>query len=196
MIAPDLGGEYFLPVTCQHCKNAPCIKVCPVNATYRDKDDGTVLIDYDRCIGYRYCISACPYGVRQFNWEDPLKVHERSGYAKGYSYGYPRDFKHKGRLVYSPKRKKGTTEKCHFCTHYKAEGLDPACVRGCPGKARFVGDPDDPNSEVSRLIRDRNGFPLLPEKGTEPSCYYLPPRRKETNAYDNALRIQCNPSHL
>lgn len=179
----DKGQGYFLPVTCQHCKNAPCVKVCPVNATYKAAD-GSVMIDYERCIGCRYCLNACPYGVRQFNWEDPEKVHQRSQYAEGYHYGYPHEHRLEGRLVCAPVRKKGITEKCHFCVQYHAEGLKPACVRGCPGKARFVGDLDDPESEVSKLIRDRNGFTLLPEKGTDPSCYYLPPRRKETGDYD------------
>ena len=183
MVQTRKGEEYFLPVTCQHCKNAPCVKVCPVNATYK-ADDGSVMIDYERCIGCRYCISACPYGVRQFNWEDPDKIHLRGKYADGYRYGYPHDFRLKGRLVYTPVRKKGITEKCHFCAHYSAENIKPACVRGCPGKARFVGDLDDPDSEVSKLIRDRQGFTLLPEKGTDPSCYYLPPRRKENASYD------------
>jgi len=184
MVPQREGEEYFLPVTCQHCKNAPCVKVCPVNATYH-LEDNSVVIDFERCIGCRYCISACPYGVRQFNWEDPERVLERAEYAEGYRYGYPHDFRYEDRLVYTPVRPKGITEKCHFCVHYNAEGLEPACVRGCPGNARFVGDLDDPESEVSKLIRDRQGFTLLPEKGTDPSCYYLPPRRKETADYDN-----------
>lgn len=184
MVSPDAhGGEFFLPVTCQHCSNAPCVKVCPVNATYRT-DDGEVLIDFDRCIGCRYCINACPYGVRQFNWEDPATIHRREDYQAGYTYGYPGDFHLKGRKIYTPVRKKGTTEKCHFCVHYKDEGLDPACVRGCPGNARFVGDLEDPQSEVSRMIRDRGGFTLLPHKGTQPGCYYLPPKRKEGEHHD------------
>jgi len=182
-VAPEKGKEYFLPVTCQHCANPPCVKVCPVDATY-STEDGTVLIDFERCIGCRYCISACPYGVRQFNWEEPKKTLYKAGYVENYTYGYPKDFRKDGRLVYMPVRFKGITEKCHFCVHYYEEGLEPACVRGCPGGARFTGDLDDPESVVSKLIRDRDGFNLLPEKGTKPSCYYLPPRRKENLSYD------------
>ena len=176
---PEDGQEYFLPVHCQHCENAPCEKVCPVGATYRHTD-GTILVDYERCIGCRYCMAACPYGVRQFNWKDPEEALEDYGYQQGYSYGYPDDFRLKGRLVYTPARAKGVVEKCHFCVHYQDMGLDPACVRACPGGARFVGDLDDPESEVSRLIRAKNGFTLLPEKGTRPTVYYLPPRRRRS----------------
>ena len=177
-IAPVSGKELFLPVSCQHCQNAPCEKVCPVGATYRHTD-GSVLVDFERCVGCRYCMAACPYGVRQFNWEDPKKGVGRYEYQDGYTYGYPKEYRLNGRLVYTPVRMKGIVEKCNFCVHYQALGLDPACVRACPGKARFVGDLDDPKSEVSRMIRDSNGFNLLPEKGTMPSVFYLPPRRKE-----------------
>lgn len=182
MVAPEKGKESFLPVTCQHCANPPCVKVCPVDATYKS-EDGAVLIDFERCIGCRYCIAACPYGVRQFNWEEPQKALDRVGYNENYAYGYPKEFRKDGRLVYMPVRFKGVTEKCHFCVHYQAEGLEPACVRGCPGKARYVGDLDDPESTVSKLIKDRDGFNLIPEKGTKPSCYYLPPKRKQNGEY-------------
>ncbi|RJR43078.1 MAG: 4Fe-4S dicluster domain-containing protein [Deltaproteobacteria bacterium] len=177
-VPPVKGREYFLPVHCQHCQNAPCEKVCPVDATYRHTD-GSILVDFERCIGCRYCMAACPYGVRQFNWEDPQKSMQDYGYLPGYTFGYPQDYRLNGRLVYTPVRPKGVVEKCNFCVHYLAQGLEPACVRGCPGKARFVGDLDDPDSEVSKMIRDKNGFTLLPEKGTKPSVYYLPPKRKE-----------------
>lgn len=177
LTAPEKGREYFLPIHCQHCENAPCEKVCPVNATYRHTD-GSILVDFERCIGCRYCMAACPYGVRQFNWEDPKRGYAHYGYQKGYTYGYPQEYRLNGRLVYMPRRFKGVVEKCNFCVHYEAQGLDPACVRGCPGGARTVGDLDDPESKVSKLIRDNNGFNLLPEKGTKPTVYYLPPKRK------------------
>src|SRR3972149_6428469 len=102
-VAPEKGKMYFLPVTCQHCKNPPCVKVCPVDATY-SAEDGAVLIDFERCIGCRYCITACPYGVRQFNWEDPKKTLEREGYNENYAFGYPKEFRKDGRLVYMPVR--------------------------------------------------------------------------------------------
>lgn len=177
-VAPERGRQYFIPIHCQHCENAPCERVCPVNATYKDKD-GSVLIDFERCIGCRYCMAACPYGVRQFNWQDPKKGIDKYGYQEGYTFGFPKEHRVDGRLVHMPVRFKGVVEKCHFCAHYRDQGLQPACVRGCPGGARFVGDLDDPKSEVSRLIKARNGFQLLPEKGTRPTVYYLPPKRKE-----------------
>ena len=177
-VPPEAGGEHFLPVHCQHCENAPCEKVCPVGATYRDAD-GTVLVDFERCIGCRYCMAACPYGVRQFNWEDPEKGMQRYGYQEGYSPGVIDDFRLHGRLVYTHVRPKGVVEKCNFCVHYRDRGLEPACVRACPGQARFVGDLDDPDSNVSRMIRDKGGFNILPDKGTRPTVFYLPPKRKE-----------------
>jgi len=177
-VPPEKGIEYNLPVSCQHCQNPPCAKVCPVGATFQAKD-GTVQVDFERCIGCRYCMVACPYGVRQFNWENPKKQMAAYGYQPGYTYGYPDDYRLHGRLVYMPFRPKGVVEKCNFCVHYLAQGLEPACVRGCPGRARIVGDLNDPSSEVSVLIRDKGGFTLLPELGTRPSIYYLPPRRKE-----------------
>ena len=100
-------------------------------------------------------------------------------YQSGYTYGHPKDYRLNGRLVYMPSRFKGVVEKCNFCVHYLDQGLDPACVRACPGKARHVGDLDDPDSNVSKMIRDKNGFNLLAEKGTEPTVFYLPPKRKE-----------------
>lgn len=175
---PEIAAGYFLPVSCQHCENAPCEKVCPVKATYSDGNKA-VLVDFERCIGCRYCMAACPYGVRQFNWESPQKSHKKVEYVNGYSYGYPKEHRKDGRLVYTPLRPKGVVEKCTFCVQYTDQGLESACVRGCSGKARFIGDLDDPDSVVSKLIRERGGFNLLPEKGTKPKVYYLPPKRRE-----------------
>lgn len=167
----------FLPVSCQMCDNAPCEKVCPAGATYTD-ERGVVLVDYERCIGCRYCIAACPYGVRQFNWEDPHKAKERVGYQEGYEYGYPGDYRDpQGRLVYTPDRPVGVAEKCTFCVQYTSKGEQPACVQACPAKARIFGDLDDPDSEVSRLVQERQAFRLKEELGTSPKVFYLPPTK-------------------
>lgn len=157
------GGEWpnnhmrFLPVSCQHCENPACVKVCPVGATYKDPETGVVRQDYDKCIGCRMCMAACPYtGVRSFNWEEP-KYH--MDYAVG------------GKDV--PAHQKHVVEKCTFCYHRISKGEEPACMHLCVGRARFWGDLDDPSSEVSQLIQSREHMQLLPERGTNPSTYYL-----------------------
>ncbi|ABB15512.1 MULTISPECIES: 4Fe-4S dicluster domain-containing protein [Carboxydothermus] len=168
---------YFLPVACQMCENAPCVKVCPVGATYTD-DKGRVLVDYERCIGCRYCMTACPYGVRQFNWEDPKKAKDRVGYMKGYSYGYPFDHRDKDdRLVYTQNRPKGVVEKCTFCVQYTDKGELPACVQACPAHARIFGDLDDKDSEISKLVHERQVVQLKEHLGTKPKVYYLAPTK-------------------
>lgn len=167
----------FLPVSCQMCENAPCQKVCPVGATYTD-ELGVVLVDYERCIGCRYCMSACPYGVRQFNWQDAKKAKQQAGYMSGYDYGYPEDQRDKDdRLVYTQDRPQGVVEKCTFCAQYTQNGQLPACVRSCPSKARIFGDLDDPDSEISRLVAERQTFRLLEELGTSPKVFYLAPTK-------------------
>ena len=143
----------WMPLACLHCENAPCVKVCPVGATYRD-NDGRVLINYDRCIGCRYCMAACPYNARVFNWQDPVR-------EPGFSYGDV------------PARPKGVVEKCTLCVERTSKGKEPVCVEVCPAKARIFGDLNDPNSEVSKAIHERGGQQLLAEKGTKPQVYYL-----------------------
>jgi len=146
----------YLTLACQHCENAPCVKVCPVGATFKN-EDGVIMQDYDRCIGCRYCMVACPYtGVRQFNWEDP-------------EYDVP--FPVGGAEV--PAHQKGTVEKCTFCAHRLEDGLEPACIEVCPARARTFGDLNDPDSEVSEKLREKSSVQLLAEKGTKPSVYFL-----------------------
>ena len=157
---PELSMHH-LPVTCQHCETPACVKVCPVGATYKRPEDGVVLVNWDTCIGCRYCMIACPYGVRVFNWRNPQQI-------PNFQVGSPD----------VPVRPRGVVEKCTFCVHRIDKGLDPACMVACPGRARFWGDLNDPQSKVSRLVAERSGYQLLPEIGTNPSCYYLPPRRK------------------
>lgn len=141
------------PVACQHCENAPCVKVCPVGATYK-APDGRVLINYDRCIGCRYCMSACPYNARVFNWQEPVRQPD-------FIYGD------------APARPLGVVEKCSMCKERTDQNLEPACVVACPAKARKFGDLDDPNSEVSRLIREKESYQLLGDLGTKPQIQYL-----------------------
>lgn len=158
----------YLPVACQHCENAPCVKVCPVGATFR-RDDGTVLVDYDRCIGCRYCMAACPYGVRIFNWGD-------TAYAAGGAVGYESEYKTGGRRVFMPERPRGVVEKCTFCVERIDVGQEPFCVEVCPTGARMFGDLQDAASQVGRLV-DAGAIQLHPELGTGPNVYYVPVRR-------------------
>ncbi len=155
-IYPNLKMEY-VTLACQHCENPACVKVCPVGATYKDQATGVVMQDYDNCIGCRYCIVACPYnGVRQFNWKEPYN-------AIGFAVGSADVRAHQKNVV----------EKCTFCAHRLAKGQEPACVEACPARASYFGDLNDPNSKVSQLLRQRAHFQLLPEKGTNPSVYFL-----------------------
>lgn len=152
---PNLSRTY-LPLACQHCENPACERVCPTGATYKD-DKGRVEIDYDKCIGCRMCMSACPYnGVRSFNWEEPVFHMD---YAMG-----SKD---------APEHQQHVVEKCTFCYHRTSQGIEPACMHLCVGRARFWGDLDDPTSEVSRLLAERSHKRLLEDRGTEPSTYYL-----------------------
>lgn len=154
-VYPDLTRTY-IPVACQHCENPACQKVCPTGATYKD-DKGRVEIDYEKCIGCRMCMAACPYtGVRSFNWDEPK---------------YALDFATGDAEV--PLHQKHTVEKCTFCYQRVTQGQTPACMVLCPGRARHWGDLDDPESEVSKLIASREYKQLLPEEGTKPSVYYL-----------------------
>ncbi|GHT79204.1 4Fe-4S ferredoxin [Actinomycetota bacterium] len=146
-----------ITLACQHCENPACTKVCPVGATYKRKEDGVVLQDYDKCIGCRMCIAACPYtGVRSFNWEEPQ-------YYLDHALGNSDIQKHQKHAV----------EKCVLCSQRLARGEEPACIEPCPGRARHFGDFNDPDSKVSQLIRDLANEQLLPERGTNPSVYYL-----------------------
>ena len=151
---PHLRLDY-LPLSCQHCLNAPCVEVCPSSATYR-QDDGGVMLDSSLCGGCRYCMVVCPYtGVRVYS-------SDRLSFALPFPTG-------SNPILHRAK----TVEKCTFCSHRLAQGLQPACVEACPLLARAFGDLGDPGSEVSSLLRTRPHFRILVEKGTEPSIYYL-----------------------
>jgi molybdopterin-containing oxidoreductase family iron-sulfur binding subunit len=180
--------ESFLPVICNHCENPPCTRVCPVGATWKDPN-GIVQVDYERCIGCRYCMTACPYGVRQFNWQQPEKNYEKAYELAGVQdasevlgdvHGYPLEHRTGGgRLVYTPKRPKGVVEKCTFCVQYVEQGLAPACVRSCTGNARIFGDLSDPGSRISRVVASNGVFRLLEDYATHPKVFYIPADNKK-----------------
>ena len=153
-------GEYprvdlrFVPRHCMHCREAPCVSVCPSGALEK-RLDGIVTLDGDTCIGCRSCQEACPYDVPRFV-EAIVGYYSESGPA-------------------SPTRHRvEAMEKCDFCRERIEGGAEPECVAACTGFARYFGDLEDPASEVSRLISDRRGHQLQPEHGTEPSVFYLP----------------------
>ncbi len=149
----SLRGSPVL-VFCNHCDQPPCVRVCPTQATWKRAEDGLVMMDWHRCIGCRYCIAACPYGSRSFNWVDPRP------HLAGLNAEYPT-------------RTKGVVEKCTFCEERLEQGRPPACVEACPEKALVFGDLRDPGSEVRRLLRARYTLRRKPELGTQPQIYYL-----------------------
>ena len=160
---------YFFPQPCFQCDNPPCTKVCPVDATFK-RQDGIVLIDNERCIGCRFCMAACPYGARSFNWGTPQETDAIKQYPYSPEWGFPRRI--------------GTVEKCDFCPHMAAQGKLPACVTSCPMGVIYYGDQNEDtvtNSKgeterLSKLLRDRAGYRFLEELGTKPRVYYLPPK--------------------
>ncbi len=153
-VYPALSRDY-LPLACQHCENPACQKVCPTGATYKD-GKGRVEIDYDKCIGCRMCMAACPYNARVFNWTEPVR-------SAGANYGE----------ADVPVRPKGVMEKCTLCSERTDRGDAPMCVTCCPARARVYGDLDDPDSEISKIAREKNVRILLEEMGTSPQVFYF-----------------------
>jgi Fe-S-cluster-containing dehydrogenase component len=154
-----------LPLMCMHCKSAPCVEACPTGATYR-RNDGIVLVDYDKCVGCRYCVVVCPYGERFFN----------SDLSRYYPNKPSTPYEQLSERLDDPKHHViGVVEKCTFCADRVDRGQDPACVRSCVANARIFGDLDDPTSSVSRLVATSHAVQLSPELGTDPSVYYIPP---------------------
>lgn len=142
-----------VPVLCNHCDNPPCVRVCPTRATWK-REDGIVMMDWHRCIGCRYCIAACPYGSRSFNWRDPRPFIKQ----------IQEDF---------PTRTRGVVEKCTFCEERLARGQVPACVEACEEKALIFGDLEDAASEVRHLLHQNYAIRRKPTLGTNPEVYYI-----------------------
>ena len=160
-------APYWFPKTCFHCDNPPCVKVCPIDATYK-RTDGIVLIDNDRCIGCKFCMAACPYSTRVFNWGEPEIPAEPVPLDCAAETGTPAQI--------------GTVEKCDFCPDMARQGKLPHCVPACPNGAIYYGDQNEDivtnGSETvrfSQLIYDKGGYRYAEELGTEPRVYYLPP---------------------
>lgn len=168
------GTDFFMTRPCMHCQDAPCVKVCPVGATWI-REDGIVAMDYDRCIGCRYCQVACPYDARRFNWK---VVDAGNPYQPTWG------------VSEIDQRPRGVIEKCTFCSHRIDRGIEqglipgvdreatPACVNACPVGARVFGDARDPNSPVSRYIAEHETFRLREDFGTKPNVLYVRPAKE------------------
>jgi Fe-S-cluster-containing dehydrogenase component len=162
-------AKYWFPRPCFHCDKPMCVSVCPVGATYK-RDDGIVLVDNQRCIGCKFCMTGCPYSARVFNWKDPeVKL--------------PPDH------VYDPETNippvEGTVGKCVFCADNLRKNLLPRCVTACPMGVIYFGDiiedsvtNGEETVRFSKLMLDRSGFRYREELGTLPSVYYLPPNQR------------------
>jgi Fe-S-cluster-containing dehydrogenase component len=151
-------GKFYMPVQCQQCKNPPCVKVCPVGATWKEKD-GIVVVDYNWCIGCRYCMAACPYGARHFNWGEPSIPSADLNPETHYLGNRPRP--------------KGVVEKCTFCVQRTRKGLYPACVEVCPTGSRKFGNLADPKSEIRYILENKRVFLLKGDLNTQPRFFYF-----------------------
>jgi len=151
-------GHFYVPVQCQQCRNPPCTKVCPTGATWTEPD-GIVVIDYDWCIGCRYCMAACPYGARHFNWEEPSLSIDELNTEMHYLGNRPRP--------------KGVVEKCTFCIQRTRKGRYPACVEVCPVGARKFGNLLDPESEIRYILENQRILVLKEELNTMPKFFYF-----------------------
>jgi molybdopterin-containing oxidoreductase family iron-sulfur binding subunit len=151
-LSEEVEHRPFL-VLCNHCENPPCVRACPTKATFKRESDGIVMMDFHRCIGCRFCMAACPFGARSFNYRDPRPFIKETN----------KQF---------PTRMKGVVEKCNYCVELLADGKMPACVQASQGKLKF-GDLFDPASEVRELIKTNYTIRRKVNLGTEPSVYYI-----------------------
>ncbi len=151
-------GHFYVPVACQHCENPPCTKVCPVGATWKEPD-GIVVVDYDWCIGCRYCMAACPYGARHFNWTAPSVPKA--------------ELNPDMHVLGNRPRPKGVVEKCTFCIQRTRAGRYPACVEVCPVGARKFGNLLDPESEIRYIIEKKRVLVLKEDLNTVPRFFYF-----------------------
>ncbi|HEX6332627.1 MAG TPA: 4Fe-4S dicluster domain-containing protein [Flavisolibacter sp.] len=161
------AASYWQPTTCMHCDEPPCVKVCPVDATFK-RQDGIVLIDSNRCVGCRFCMAACPYSTRVFNWEEPQMPKEVASLHYSCETSVP--------------QKIGTVGKCDFCPDMVRKGELPHCVTACPNGVFYFGDLNEDSVtngtetyRFSDLLRDKAGYRLMEDLGTKPRVYYLPP---------------------
>lgn len=165
-------GPYFMPRPCMHCDNPPCVRACPVSATFK-RTDGVVMMDQNRCIGCRNCMAQCPYSARFFNWGEPPHTAEELSQLYSMELNYP--------------HRKGVVEKCTLCPHLLRKGKLPACAAVCPMGVIYFGDELEDavtNSkgetiQFSKLIKKGASFRLMEELGTEPRIYYLPPTNRK-----------------
>jgi molybdopterin-containing oxidoreductase family iron-sulfur binding subunit len=152
---PEAMKQKPFLLLCNHCEKPACVRVCPTKATFKRKDDGIVMQDIHRCIGCRFCMAACPFGARSFNYRDPRTGLKPEEINPGF-----------------PTRTKGVVEKCTFCRERLAKGLQPACVEASNGALVF-GDLNDPASEIRKILASKYTIRRKPELGTEPNIYYI-----------------------
>ncbi|HUH13427.1 MAG TPA: 4Fe-4S dicluster domain-containing protein [Longimicrobiales bacterium] len=150
-------GHFYMGTQCFQCANPPCVNVCPVGATWREPD-GIVVVDYDWCIGCRYCMAACPYWARRFNWSEPEVPDDELNRQQHY--------------LGNRARKKGVVEKCTFCIQRTRQGRLPACAEACPTGARVFGNLLDPDSEIRWVLENKPVFRLKEDLKTEPRFWY------------------------
>ena len=151
------SGKFYLPIQCHHCENPPCVRACPTQATWKEPD-GIVVVDYNWCIGCHYCVVACPYWARRFNPVAPTLPADE----------ITRDTHYLGNRP----RMRGVIEKCTFCINRTRQGKLPACQEACPTGARVFGNLLDPNSEISRILKDKTVFRLKEDLNTDPKFWY------------------------